>query len=67
MIAERSELYDFTPTPERLATAREILERHIRVCVPEPCCQWCFQAWPCPDARWAQRIQECGRAARLLV
>lgn len=67
MITEAVDLNVVVPTAERLAIAGRILERHVRVCVPEPSCQWCFKAWPCPDVRWATRVRECGRAARLIV
>lgn len=47
---------DTEPTIERIAAARRQLDMHIRVCVPEPACQWCLTSWPCRDAGWAMRV-----------
>lgn len=49
-----SELFsDTLPTAERIAAARRQLQMHIRVCVPEPACQWCLTNYPCEHAAWS--------------
>jgi hypothetical protein len=40
-------------TPAEDDAARRILQKHRRVCVPEPACNGCLRGWPCPDVVWA--------------
>jgi len=43
-------------TAARVEAARRVLHAHRRVCVPEPVCNWCLTAWPCPDVVWAWHV-----------
>jgi hypothetical protein len=36
-------------TAAHIVDARQVLQNHRRVCVPEPVCNWCLTAWPCPE------------------
>ena len=36
-------------TAAQIVAARHILQKHRRVCVPEPVCNWCLKTWPCAD------------------
>jgi hypothetical protein len=67
MTVEQARIPSILPTPERVATARRLLELHTRICVPEPSCHWCFKAWPCPDVRWSTHVLARGRAAGVTV
>jgi hypothetical protein len=44
------------PTARHATDARNLRTLHLRVCVPEPRCQWCLRLWPCPDAEWARLV-----------
>jgi hypothetical protein len=57
MSAPRSEgRLSTEPTERHVANAREFLETHVRVCVPESVCNWCLRAWPCPAASWSAQV-----------
>jgi hypothetical protein len=66
MSAPRSEgRLSTEPTERHVANAREFLETHVRVCVPESVCNWCLRAWPCPAASWsAQVLDRAGEGCR---
>jgi hypothetical protein len=36
-------------TAAQIVEARQVLQKHRRVCVPEPVCNGCLKKWPCPD------------------
>ncbi len=40
---------DLGRVTEQVATARELLDLHQRVYVPEPVCNRCLTPWPCDD------------------
>jgi hypothetical protein len=67
MTTMQPDLQQFLPTPERVATARGLLELHTRICVPEPSCHWCFKRWPCPDVQWSRQILRRGSSAEPTV
>ncbi len=62
MTTVQPELQSLVPTTERVATARRLLELHIRIGVPESICHWCLRRWPCPDVRWSRQMLERRRA-----
>jgi hypothetical protein len=50
------------PTPQKVQTARRLLELHRRVFIPVQACQWCLKPFPCADARWSIVVlQRSGR------
>jgi hypothetical protein len=43
-------------TATDVEAARQILQKHRRVCVPEPVCNGCLATWPCADVVWAWHV-----------
>jgi len=67
MTAGEFELRAMLPTAERIRAAHWLLQRHTRICVPEPSCQCCLRTWPCADVRWAHQVLGRQAAARITV
>lgn len=45
-----------TPTPDRVATARNLSDLHQNDVTDRGFCWWCSHPWPCPTARWIGRV-----------